>query len=179
MKTQNEIEDRIRYLLVLEIDRRVLEANQRLPHRCTHNHHQSLDTRQQVDGEPNETFNRVTDRQNLPVLQTIGLCMVGAEHPDAWQGTICEDPVDAQRCPLFTPMQTKKEIETSFWQDVSDSVWVQEHLPEMYGLFWALQRSPGEIRLPWWKRFWYRFLRIQVEPVHNIPPLLPATFDDE
>jgi hypothetical protein len=180
MKTQSQITDRIRFLLVQELDRRVDEASRRLPHLCTHNHQQPLDTRKLVEGSPNDSFNRVADSRGLPVVQTMGLCMLGAEHPDQWQGNICEDPIDAQRCPYFTPTQTKETLEENFRRDVENVEWVSSHMPEMYGLFWALDTEVSKVRIPWWKRLWYRMLRIRVEPVqpsYDIAKLLEAPKD--
>ena len=164
MKTREEIEGRIRFLLVQELDRRVAEASRRLPCLCTHNHQQPLDTRRQVYGEPNDSFNRVSSEPGVPVGQTMGLCMLGADKPEEWNCTICEDPIDAQKCPLFTPLKTKEHIESTFREEVNDMPWVQEHMPEMYGLLWTLDTGVVALRLPWWKRVWYWTLRIRVEP---------------
>ena len=165
MKTQNEIEDRIRSLLAEERDRRVAESRERLPRLCAHNHQQPLDSRRQVEGEPNETFNRITTRVGLPVVQTMGLCMLGSEHPEDWQGTICEDPIDAQRCPVFNPKESPEAIEAAFRQQMQDDAWVRANFPEVNALLWALD-TPGlppepvpssepeepPVPLPWWKR---------------------------
>ena len=52
MKTQGDIEDRIRFLLCEELSRRVREAETRLPHLCVYNHRQPLDTRKAVEDLP-------------------------------------------------------------------------------------------------------------------------------
>lgn len=177
MKSEDDIEARVRFLLVQELDRRVAEASRRLPHLCVHNHKQPLDTRRHVEGEPNETFNRVSDHRGLPVIQTMGLCMLGADNPEQWNGTICEDPIDAQKCPVFSPLQTKETLDLGFRRDVNDMVWVGAHMPELYGLLWALDRGTQHMALPWWKRLWYRVLKIRVDPVsssHSAMKLLPS-----
>ncbi len=166
MKTQADIEDRIRFLLCEELTRRVNEAQTRLPHLCVHNHRQPLDTRKTVEDVPNETYNRTTDRNGLPVINTIGLCMLGSDDPETWQGTICEDPIDAQRCPYFDPSVSKESIYQRFKENVGDPEWVRANMPELYGLLWTLDNGHGP-SLPWWKRLWFRALRIRVEPVHT------------
>lgn len=175
MKDESEIRARVRALLVQELDRRVEEATRRLPHLCQHNHRQALDTRKNVEGEANGTYNRVSP--NGKSLPTIGLCMLGAEDPETWGGTICEDPIDAQRCPYFVSRQTKEEILHGFYQDLTTLGWVPEHMPELAGLFWVLDEG-YQIQLPWWKRLWFRLLRIRVEPiVKPVAALLPSISD--
>lgn len=159
MKSEAEIRARLRGLLVQELDRRVQDATRRLPRRCRFHHQQALDVRRLVDGEPNESFNQT--RRSLPVL---GLCGHGVEDPTEWSGTICEDPIDAQRCPLFEAKQSKDDLRQEFERQLQTPEWVQENLPEVAGLCWALGvvQTPA---LPWWRRFWFRILRIRVEPV--------------
>jgi hypothetical protein len=176
VRAQTAIEDRIRFLLCEELSRRVREAETRLPHLCTHNHRQSLDTRKMVEDMPNDTYNRTSDRHGLPLAQTIGLCMLGAENVEEWPGNICEDPIDAQRCPYFNPTQSKAAIFERFKNDVADLEWVRVNMSELYGLFWVLDTTDMSPGLPWWKRLWFRMLRIHVAPVlstDNVEKLLP------
>jgi hypothetical protein len=178
MKPTAEIEARIRYLLCAELSRRVMEAETRLPHLCVHNHRQPLDTRKTVEDLPNEAYNRTTDPEHrgLPVAQTIGLCMLGAEDITSWPGNICEDPIDAQRCPYFNPSTSKTVIFERFKANMGDVEWVQQNMPEAYALLWVLE-SVG-VTLPWWKRLWFAMLRIHVAPVvtaDTVLQLLPPS----
>lgn len=174
MRSDDQIRGRIRELLVKELDRRVQEATQRRPHLCIYNHRQPLDARKEVYGEVNG-YNRVSDGNGEPVNQTIGLCMLGADNPEEWKGTLCEDALDAQRCPYFEPIKTKEALWTEFQRDVSDSQWLAAHLPAVSELLWA-QGEGACPQLPWWKRLWYRWvLRIVVVPPLPVddPALLP------
>lgn len=171
MRSAVEIEDRIRKLLSEELDRRVSEATRRTPTLCLHNHRQALDTRKRVEDAPNEGYNRTTDKRGLPVLQTIGLCMLGAEEPDDWNGTICEDEIDARRCPYFDPNAKKDDLLRDFLVQLADLEWLQANMPEVAALYWVIGSTRASVRLPWWKRIWYRFRRIQVEP--QLPPFDP------
>lgn len=171
MKTNAEVQDRVRSLLIQELDRRVAEAHLRLPHRCIHNHQQELDPRKNDLGETNPSYNRI-DRRYLPVVSKMGLCMLGAENPEDWPGNICEDPIDAQRCPYFTPTESKEQIYETFQNDLRDPEWVSAHLPEVYGLLWVLGEELANYHVPWWKRILYAFLRIRLEPVRTVDPLL-------
>jgi len=169
MRLETEVQDRIRYLLTLEVDRRVAEATARLPHLCQHNRRHPLDVRKEVAGNPNEQYNRVAGN-GLPV---IGLCMLGAEDPTSWPGAICEDPIDAKRCPYFTPTLDKGVVEEQFQQEIRDLKWVSENLPEVYGLLWALG-SETMPKLPWWKALLFRFLRIRPDSLIHVAPSLPS-----
>jgi hypothetical protein len=183
MRTKSEIEDRIRFLLVRELERRVQKAIERLPHRCVYNHRQPLDTRKTVEDETNPYYNRITmgidlDGNPVPVHQTIGLCTYKEESTgyDAQARLIiCEDPVDAQSCPLFFPRKSKSELWAEYREQISNLAWLQENLPEVYGLYWALE-SEAEMRAPWWARLLYYFLRIRPEPLRmptELVKLLP------
>ena len=167
MKTSEEIESRIRFLLVEELNARVSQAQSRLPVLCVHNYRHTLDVRKTVDGEVNELYNRITGGPRLPVVNTIGLCMLGSQEQGDWGGTICEDPIDAQRCPYFRSKFDKKQVWQGFLDQVSDRDWLRENMPEVYGLFWALDASRMP-ELPWWKQLWFRLLRIRVEPVQPV-----------
>jgi hypothetical protein len=168
MRTETEVQDRIRYLLTLEVDRRVTEASARLPHLCRHNRRHPLDVRKEVAGDRNEQYNRIAGK-SLPV---IGLCMLGAEDPTSWPGAICEDPIDAKRCPYFNPLVSKDAVEAQFKREIRDLDWVSENLPEVYGLLWALG-SVTMPKLPWWKSLLFRFLQIRPDSLLHVTPSLP------
>jgi hypothetical protein len=194
VKAEAELQNQIRILLDAELNRRLAESQSRLPTSCTHNHRQPLDERKLVDGHPNENYNRIS----LPVVQTIGLCMLGAEDPETWNGTICEDPIDAQRCPVFDPKRPVQAVRDEFHEQIRDLDWVRSNLPEIYGLLWVLgteKPAPVELEpaepeseslplpvtvdsipvmvpeLSWWKRFICRLLKIEVVPLG--PKMLP------
>jgi hypothetical protein len=174
MKDLDTILGRVRKLLVEELDRRIREASQRRPHYCVYNHRQPLDARKEVYGEPND-YNRISDGQGQAVGQTLGLCMLGAEDPEQWRGTICEDDLDAQRCPYFTPMKDKATVWSEFQRDLSDPDWITSNLPAVSELLWACDEVPCP-SLPWWKRLWYRWvLKITVVSPLAVsdPALLP------
>lgn len=179
MKTHTEVRDRLRALLVQELDRRVGEASKRRPRLCVHNYRHPLDDRKTVDGEPNQNYNRITSAPWEPVGRTIGLCMYGQEDPENWKGTVCEDDIDAQRCPLFTPLKAKDEILLELNQQLDTPGWAESNMPEVAGLMWVLDEVSVP-PLPWWKVLWYRWiLRIHVEPPMkaNTHDLLPAPGD--
>lgn len=156
MRSEDEVQNRIRYLLMQEVDKQITEACAQLPRNCKYNHQQALDTRKEIEGEPNEGYNRLDD----PNAPTIGLCLLGSENPEQWGGTICEDPIDAQRCTSFVLVHTSESISERFHAQIKDLDWVKEHLPEVYGLLWALGSETMPV-LPWWKALWLRFMQIR------------------
>lgn len=190
MRPEAEIKDRLRKILVQEFDARVQKSFSRLPRSCTHNHLHPLDTRRVVgdDGAPNGSYNRITQDGRLPVVQTIGLCMYGsASAADDWNGTICEDPIDAKRCPYFTPKVTKAQLLEEFREQIRNPAWVQASMPEASALMWALGQPTGGLRflapidLPWWRRLLYWLWPTKVEEQSapfDLERLLPPKKDD-
>lgn len=187
MRDGDEVQNRIRQILDRELASRIAASTEALPVRCLHNHRQPLDTRKRVRGERNTQYNRVTERKvelnsvgdvevrHLPVHQTIGLCMWGADDSAKWSGTICEEEIDAVRCcngnathgAQFTPLQTDVQISEAFHKQIQDLEWVAENLPEVSGLLWVLGGTgptipppePEAIVVPkakWWQ-FWKLF----------------------
>lgn len=184
MKPEFEVRTRVRTLLVEELNRRLEERTNRVPTSCVHNHRNPLDNRKQVEGEANEDYNRITDHRALPVVQTIGLCMLGADDPESWQGTICEDPIDAKRCPDFTLKQDKLAILEEFREELSTPGWVHENMPEVATLCWVLGEIASETaKVPWWKVLWVRWvLKVKVEDLVAVTDpvgLLPSPEEAE
>ena len=56
-----------------------------------------------------------------------------------------------------------------------DVEWVKVYMPELYGLLWALDAA-SEWQIPWWKRLWFKLIRINTAPVlsnFDVVNLLP------
>ena len=164
MRNVTAVEDRIRGLLFEELQRRVAFAEMRLPVRCAHNKQNPLDSRHYHEGEDNSRYNMITTSPGSATRHTIGLCMYGAENPEEWPGNLCEDKIDAQRCPIFKPRQSKEDIRKEFQEELCDSTWVENNLPRVSELLWVLDSSLS-YREPWWVRLWWKFLRINLEKV--------------
>ena len=169
MKSSNEIETRIRQKLGEELDKRLKLAGARLPSHCVHNRRHSLDSRKHVDGEPNSAYNII----DTPTGQTIGLCMLGSEDPESWAGTICEDPIDAQRCPYFVSLQTKEDVIQKFNEQIADVTWLEQSLPEVASLAWVLERP---VKVSWWAKLKAALFRVKIEPQTkaDLTKLLPS-----
>ena len=179
MKSKDEVRARVRGMIAQELDRRIKEAEQRLPRRCVHNHRQPLDERREVMGEANAYFNRIAYDGGEPVDQTLGLCMLNAGDPEGWEGNICEDPIDAKRCPFFEPVQSKQAILEHFKTQLQTGMWLEDNMPDVAALLWVLGDDDTIVReVPWWKRLLYWFVRVRIEPVVKVRDpalLLPAS----
>jgi hypothetical protein len=170
MKGESEVRARLNEVVFAEVARRIELTNEKLPHKCTHNYRHPLDARKRVNGEANEYYNRITTL-GLPVLQSVGMCMLGADQPENWNGTICDEPIDAKRCPYFTPSKTKEDITKEVQEQLLDGEWVRENLPEAYGLLWVLEDITVP-RISWWRKILLRF----ITPVR---PTLEPPFDSK
>lgn len=193
MKTELELRERLNILLKEELDHRLKEEAQTLPHVCKNNYRQTLDNRKLVGGEVNPLYNRVSRGEgeggvSLPVLQTMGLCMLGAEDISQWGGTLCEDPIDAKQCPDFERRLSKEEVYAQFEADISNSKWFTENLVEFKVLLWALEKTvpdsvegvaapvemviDHEFKPTWLERFfiWLCPKLTPVTPTHILPP---------
>lgn len=179
MKSRNEVESLARQLLADEYNRR-LEANtQRLPVNCTHNHRHLLDVRKLVRGDRNKRYNRISETD-----QTIGLCLLHKgvwsgspldesghlihdppEEP-TWNGDICEDPIDAQRCPMFTQRMSREQVLSDLDRDIRDPEWVETNMPQLSVLFWVLTQPP---KLSWYQRLKLLFVGRRYEPLKALP----------
>lgn len=169
MKTSKEIEARIRSRLVDELARRLRASGSRIPTNCVHNHRHTLDSRKRTEGEGNPLYNRI----ETPNGQTIGLCMLGSDTPEEWSGNICEDIVDAQRCPYFNLAKSKEAVLKEFSDQIADITWLEKELPDVASLVWALER-PVKLSLMARLKAW--LFRVKVEPLTPVDStrLLPS-----
>jgi hypothetical protein len=153
VKTENEIRKLAEDLLRRDLSDRLAQSSRVLPCNCKYNHKHPLDTRKKVLGCGNSKYNTMDD-----LTRTIGLCMYGAEDPETWPGTICEDDVDAQRCPTFSPLKPSQEVTQEFKSLVQDLDWLEVNIPKVWALYWTIeQRTPISIPSPpagVWQRTW-------------------------
>lgn len=191
MRSTEDIEGRLRELLLAELTRRL--AREKLPELCAHNHRQALDHRRTVYGETNESYNRISrgveevdgKRVALPVVQSIGLCMLGSQDIESWPGSICEEPIDAQRCPYFQYKLTRAEVYDEFAMQVTNPDWVETTLPAVHSLLWVLGAALRVESASWGARVlesilrWFRLRpKKSVSVLVYLPPLNAWTDED-
>lgn len=134
MRSEKEIHRQVESLVNHHFEDQVQEKTRRLPNNCVHHLNHNIDVRERVNGERNPAYNRLDGKIGLEV---VGLCMYGSEDKESWPGNICEDELDAIRCPLFTPLQSVGEIKEEFENQLKDPHWVKEKLPEVAALLWV------------------------------------------
>lgn len=166
MKSRSEIKAWLHQLIQEELARRLQEAQTRLPHVCVHHHDQPLDYRKHVDGLLNPAYNRISSGRSLPVMQTIGLCMLNSESSEDWRGDICEDPEDALRCPYFQARETREEVVAKLASslehnpsDVSTEIAVLCTVLDDQAVLWV----------PWWLRWWYWLRGWKIQDMEGPP----------
>ncbi len=94
--------------------------------------------------------------------------MLGSNDPEEWQGTICEDPIDAQRCPFYTTMVNELEVLETLRQDLANPEWLGQNMPELSALLWVLD-SQSLPSLSWFRRFLLKFRSFKIEPLRPAP----------
>ncbi len=182
MKDISQIEERLNRLVIEALDARMTDIQVRLPGKCRHNHRQPLDHRKTVYGGANPTYNRISTGAKLksqlpePVDNKLGLCMFNGDNPAEWNGDLCEDPVDAQRCSKYDPIVNSKEIYDTFCKGLKDTEWLEANLPEVQSLLWVLgvgldpEKDEPE-PVPQLPSFWKRLADIFNPKVPELPQL--------
>jgi hypothetical protein len=146
MRSRQEVEARVRYLVNEELVRRLAEIEQCQPHHCKHNYRHPLDTRRRIGETANPNYNRIA----LAGEATIGLCMLGSEDVVSWPGTICEDVEMALACPYYTSKTTRGDVLTTYRDQLQDLAWLEQNLPQVFELVWVLQAVSAPT-LTWWQ----------------------------
>jgi len=117
MKTELEIQKKLKLLRERKLKRLIRKALRRKPHNCH--------------------FNRVhTVIQNGKSVE-IPICVAGVERPD-WKVDICDSNQQAKTCPIFLLKQDKKAIEKEFDEQCQDTEWLKKEHPDLYLLSWVL-----------------------------------------
>lgn len=150
MRAQSDVYSRLRRLLEAEVSNRLSRSLDRLPENCKHNYRQPLDVRPILLGRKNPNYNRISN-----IDQTLGLCMLGSEDSSRWEGTICEDPIDAQKCPYYTKRKSYEEVLRELSTDLKNPEWLKDR-QDLQTLAWVLAKSPKK---PWYIRLWHYLIR--------------------
>lgn len=182
MKHEDDVILEIRAEVLRLWEDRVKASTERIPHNCTHNHRQPLDLDSHIEGELNPGYNRIQREEpgdgkvHLRMIPEIGICLYKADSVSDWAGTICDEPVDAARCPYFTPTETTETLWSKFLEDISNPLWVGKEAPRLSALLWVIDKSPKfaltSYLPPWWVRaVWRRLFQVKTPPAQSFPAL--------
>ena len=148
MRTETEIRQKLKQVQYRHL-KKLLEANfKQRPCNCA--------------------YNEVHRPRNAQSGDPIGLCMYSAEHPDDWQGVVCDEDFggirQARECGLFKPHKTKLEIKSEFHDLMTnaDIGEVAALYPDVAALMWMLDERPYQPTL--WQR-----IKLWWHPEHVIP----------
>lgn len=171
MRSRSEVVDMAKQEIISLWSSILTEHRKKLPHLCVHNHRQPLDFDKTREGEINPGYNRV-NRVHLPMVPTMGLCMLGSEG-GTWPGTICDEPLDAARCPVFTPATNPVALWVEFQNNLLNPKWVEENSPRLASLLWVLDSdTPSSLfRFPGWLGYLFRlFFPLKKKLPQQLPP---------
>lgn len=177
MKSQDEIERRLRTLRVRYTKKHIAASQERLPQNCIYNleqapnGHYTKSKSADVDIAPRHSITLVVIQPESPIR----LCMYGADDPSKWPGNICDKAETARCCSWFSAKVSKEVAKTEFLNRLADDEYVYENHPDIAALQWATDGrvykkslSPLERLRIWLFSFFVR-----------VPPALPQLPEGE
>ena len=139
MKSNEKVEKKLKQVKKNYLSREYRDKLHRCPENCEYNYrHKTVNE----DGREEE----------------IGLCMLGADNPEEWQGLICDDEETAKQCPYFECKHNKESIKKEFEESLNDEVIVANNYKDIAALNWVLDKKEYSWDLGLVKRLWLRFV---------------------
>lgn len=84
----------------------------------------------------------------------VGLCMLGSDNSEEWQGLICDDEETAKNCPYFTGKHTRDSIQKDFEESLDDEIIVANNYKDIAALSWVLGKKDYSWDLTLKQRVW-------------------------
>jgi len=176
VKTQEEIEKRLRKLRE-RYARKYVDASQQRAHaNCVFNHRHDPPPSSTAAAPRDEDLPMVPRRHvTLVVLRddsAVHLCMYGAEDPARWAGDVCDDDATARSCKLFKPSVDMDQAKSEFLDLMADDEYVFDNYRDVATLQWVLGERVHGMPLSWIERlgFWFRS---KLSKPSKQTPLLP------
>lgn len=105
------------------------------------------------------------------------LCMLGANNPEEWKGTICDGDDVSMECPFFEAKKTRADIKKEFDEIMQDPVRLFDQYRDVAILLWVLGEDAGyDVKDPWYVRG-LDWLKEMLNPPRK-PKSLPLSEDD-
>lgn len=187
MKTQEEVEKRLRKLRRRYARKHIQRSQDRLPCNCIHNeeHLPVGDLRAPI---PTELEISPRIQRTLVVLQNhnpgpVRLCMYGAADGE-WSGTICDSESTSRPCPYFQPRLPADSAKIEFLDTLADNEHVFDNYRDMATLQWVLGERVYDMPLTLIDRvvLWFTVLFALVPRAsrrESIPQLPSDLWDDD
>jgi len=114
-------------------------------------------------------FNCVYNYEHKDKNGIAHICLLGANKPEEWTGTVCDGDDISMSCPYFEPKKTRANIKDDFDNAMNDPVILFTEYRDVAMLLWILGDSNYEdeeltLTPPWYIRMYRRvfsFLRFK------------------
>lgn len=109
-------------------------------------------------------FNCVYNYKHTDKNGTAHICLLGAEKPEDWAGTVCDGDDISMSCPYFEPKKTRANIKEDFDAVMNDPVTLFAEYRDVAMLLWILEDNPNDtpeneelvLHPPWYTRMYQR-----------------------
>jgi len=173
MRDESEVKQKYHQLLGRNLEKAFQKKLGKKPHNCLHNHVHSY----------------LNNKDNMIVVDHVGLCMLNSEDPSSWEGNICETVADARFCQYFSPRYNKQDIYVEFMEKISDPEVLQHEFRDMYMLRWVLGEEANLPKLSFLDKikFWisnqewanFRFGKSSLDNEENVEELTKKLFPED
>ncbi len=176
MRSQSDIDRRLRSLRVKYAKRYIARSQARVHTNCVFNaEHTPRNFIKSDKSDKSEELKLVPRRQvTLVVLRPelpIRLCMYGSQDMENWPGIVCDSDDVAKSCPMFKSKQSLDDSRAEFMEKLSDDEWVFDNHKDMAALQWVLNDRLHKMDLKWWELLYLWFHSIVLRRSKPIPQL--------
>lgn len=115
-------------------------------------------------------YNCVHNYKHTDNKGTTYLCMLDANKPEDWKGTICDGDEVSLDCPFFEAKKTRAEIKKEFDDVMSDPVAVFTEYRDIAILLWVLEEDVHyrETEDPWYMKG-LDWIKRKLNPSRQLP----------
>jgi hypothetical protein len=148
LKTQEDIESRLIKLSTRHKRLYIQSHTDKRPENC----HYNLECTPKPLPYVRETDTNISPRKSnsIVIIQEdapVRVCTYGIEHPDKWNGNICDDESQSRKCPMFKPRQSVEILEEEFQDIIKDDEKTLVRYPDIAALQWVLSNRTHKLDL--------------------------------
>lgn len=149
MKSQSEIQRRLKKLRFRYAKKHIDSTQKRTHVNCTYNYSQKPfnQTRNTVEIElaPRQVSTVVFIQEEKDAYY----CMYGAQNPKTWPGIICDRNQIAETCKWFFPKISAEEAEDQFNKLMEDDEYVYDKYADIAALQWVVNDRIYKYKISW------------------------------